>query len=299
MNNIPYHRMTNYVEHMQNLQLACEWMDIKKGRASQYQKFIKEFYDEDIRSREHILAYKEGFEITNIYELWKSSIANFPGLEQKVKQIFKKGPILREDERPDTSSNRPRNDAFVFLLAGNLIKSGVKVIAVDGIIAQGYSCDQDADITFVWQDSPIDIQCKRPQSEQAITKRVKEARQQLRRGGIIALDCSAFVLPGGHLIESSSELKALKILDDAIDSMVIPKVAKHLDFGFLGFLVFGRAPALIRVGHSAILSYKGNNIVYIRRDCISTWLAIVDETSPNIEILRSVYLLLKQAIYSP
>ena len=125
MNNIPYHRMTNYAERLQTLQLACEWMDIKKGRALQYSKFIREFYEEDKRSREHILAFNEACEITDIYELWVPFIDNFPGLEQKIKQVFQKGPVLQEDEMPNISSNRPRNDAFVYLLAGKLIKAGM------------------------------------------------------------------------------------------------------------------------------------------------------------------------------
>jgi len=284
--------MTNYAEQLNTLQLACGWMDIRKGRAIQYQHLIKEFYEEDKRSREHILAFNEASEITDIYELWAPFIDNFPGLEQKIKQVFKKGPILKEDERPNTSTNRPRNDAFVYLLAGKFLKAGIKIIAVDGVPARGYSYN-DADITFDWQGLSIDIQCKRPQKARSLTKRIKEARQQLKRGGIIGLECS-FVRPPGYLIQAGSASEAEEILNRFLERDVKGTVAAHLDSDILGFFVFARAPAMTKVGYSNILSPRGKNIPYIRRDCISTLLVIVDETSPKIEILRSVYRLLNE-----
>ena len=287
--------MTKYGERLQTLQLACEWMDIKKGRALQYQKLIREFYEEDKRSREHILASNEAWEITDIYELWESSIDNFPGLEQKIKHVFKKGPILQEDERPNTSTNRPRNDAFVYLLAGKLIKSGLKVISVDSVPMQGYNSPNDADIAFDWQGSTIDIECKRPQSDRAITERIREAHQQLNEGGIIALECSAFIRPPGHLIKADSALEAEEILNRFFENKIKGRVEAHLDSGIFGFLVFARVPAMTRVEVSPILNLRGNHIIYIRPDSISTLWVMADPTSPNIETLQSVHYLLNQS----
>src|SRR5207249_4222031 len=73
-------------------------------------------------------------------------------------------PVLREDENPGTSTNRARNNAFVYLMAGKLIRAGVRVVAVDGIPAQGISCYTDADINFEWSGSVVNIECKRPQT---------------------------------------------------------------------------------------------------------------------------------------
>lgn len=294
MNKMPYHRMTTYSECIQTLQLACEWMDIKKGRASQYAKLIREFHEEDKRSREHILSFNEAYEITDIYELWESSIDNFQGLKQKIKQVFKKGPILQEDERPDTSTNRPRNDAFVYLLAGKLIKSGLRVISVDGVPKRGHNLHSDADIAFDWQGSIIDIQCKRPQSDRAIAERIREAHKQLNGDGFIGLECSALIRPPGHLIKANSASQAEEILNYRFEKYVKGKVEANLESGILGLFVFARAPAMTRVESSPLFSHRGNHIVHIRRDCISTLWLMEDPSSPNIEILRSIHHLLNQ-----
>ena len=64
----------------------------------------------------------------------------------------------------DTSSNRARDDAFSYLVAGTLLSAGVPVVAVDGIIAHHETCESQADVTFRWSNMLVDIECKRPQS---------------------------------------------------------------------------------------------------------------------------------------
>lgn len=178
---MPRIRRVHYENHLGYLSAACDWMRIDRGRAARYRKLVMEFFACGQRSREHILAFNESCEIIDIYELWEPYINDFPHLGQKIKAVYSKGPILREDERPETSSNRPRNDAFVYVLAGKLARAGVKVISVDGIVAQGIDCEIDADITFGWDGTAIAIQCKRPQTQHAVEKRAREAREQLTR----------------------------------------------------------------------------------------------------------------------
>ena len=289
---------------MRSLQKSCEWMSIDRGRAAHYKKLIREFFEEDKRSREHILAYSESCEIIDIHELWEACIKNFLGLERKIKSVFRKGPILREDENPDASTNRPRNDAFVYLLAGKLIRAGLKVVAVDGVIAQGINCHKDADITLDWSGSAIDIQCKRPQSHTALIERVKEANQQLSRTnregqkGIIAIDCSAFIRPPEHLIEKDSAEDAEKFLASSLGKAIIPTAKMPLRPDILGFLAFARAPAMIQEGHSSIVSPRGNPFTYIRPDCISTWLVIPNFKSLGPNALRFVFEQLQRVIHA-
>ena len=289
---------------MRSLQKSCEWMSIDRGRAAQYKKLIREFFEEDKRSREHILAYSESCEIIDIHELWEAPINNFPGLGRKIKAVFSKGPILREDENPDTSTNKPRNDAFSYLLAGKLIRAGLKVVAVDGTVAQGANAHKDADITFEWSESPIDIECKRPQTQNALTERVKEACRQLtnpnRQGrmGIIAIDCSAFVRPPEQLLGAESAEDAERFLAHSLGKAIIPKAKISLESAILGFLMFARAPAMVQAGHSSIVSPHGNPFTYIRPECISTWLVIPNFKSLGPNVLRFVFEQLKRVIHA-
>jgi hypothetical protein len=284
--------------------MACEWLSINRGRSTQYSKLISEFFAEDKRSREHLLAFSESCEISDIYELWEASIKNFPGLERKIKAVFSKGPILREDENPDESTNKPRNDAFVYLLAGKLIRAGIKVVAVEGIVAQGVSCHQDADITFDYRGSTIDIQCKRPQTQTALTEHVKKARRQLSRTnrqgqmGIIAIDCSPFIRPPEQLLGADSAEDAERSLGCSLEKTIIPKAKAPLGAAILGFLVFARAPAMIQEERSSIVSPRGNPVTYIRPDCISTWLAVPNPKASSSNALRFAFEQLRGAIHS-
>lgn len=182
---------------------ACEWLGLSQGRCVNYAKLLREFNEEGKRSREHILAINESFEIIDIYALWKENLHNFSGLEKKIKASFNKGPILREDENPGKSTNQPRNDAFVYLLSGVLLRGGAKVITVDGVSLNKTSDAGNADIIIELNGIGVVIECKRPQSKNALKQRVEEACGQIDgANGIIAIDCSAFIRPPNKLFEA-------------------------------------------------------------------------------------------------
>jgi len=89
--------------------------------------------------------------------------------------------LLREEENPAVSSNRARNDAFGYLVAGRLLAAGVPVVAVDGYPYSRCDLRIRSDVTFQWHGTLIDIECKRPQSYAALEARTKEAREQIQR----------------------------------------------------------------------------------------------------------------------
>jgi thiamine pyrophosphate-dependent acetolactate synthase large subunit-like protein len=73
------------------------------------------------RSRVPVLAIAaQSCEIVRLFELWEHRSTDFPGLAGKIKAVVAKGPVLREEEIPATSSNRARDDAFSYLVAGSL-----------------------------------------------------------------------------------------------------------------------------------------------------------------------------------
>ena len=150
MNRITSFTKRIYKELAANLDAACNWLEIGKGRAAQYSKLIKEFYEDDARSPLHILAYAESCEISDLFELWEYRINAFPGLDQKLKAVFLKGPLLREEENPATSNNQARNDAFVYMVAGRLLSASVPVLSVNGIGNRSSNCKSEADVVFEW-----------------------------------------------------------------------------------------------------------------------------------------------------
>ena len=84
MDDMPHHKLSNYEAHVRSLMAACAWIGIDRGRAAQYGFLIRQFFEGAERSREHILAYNESCEITEIYELWQTNIDNFPNLDKKI-----------------------------------------------------------------------------------------------------------------------------------------------------------------------------------------------------------------------
>jgi hypothetical protein len=53
------YKKENYKDHIRQLKEACEWLGIDKGRAGKYAELIREFYEHDKRTEQHILAYNE------------------------------------------------------------------------------------------------------------------------------------------------------------------------------------------------------------------------------------------------
>jgi len=208
MDRLPVFRKGSYTEQIARLVAACNWLGIGQGRAAQYSKLIREFFEDNARSKQHILAIGESCEIVDLFELWEHRATAFPGLAEKIKTACSTGALLREEEHSATSSNRARDDAFGYLVAGRLLAAGV--VDIEGIFAPITSRESKADITVQWHGTLIDIECKRPQSSAALTKLTKKARKQLqhpgrgRRHGLIAIDCSVLVRPAGTLLESAS-----------------------------------------------------------------------------------------------
>lgn len=302
-NAMTHHTVASYEAHVRSLMAACDWIGIDQGRAAQYGPLIRELFEGTERSREHILAYNESCEITDIYELWETNIDNFPNLHKKIRSTFSKGPILREDEKSYTSSNQARNDAFVYLLAGKFIRAGMTVVAVNGILSKHARCESEADITFDWNGSAIDVECKRPQTRGKVQMRVKEACGQLTnpkrlgRPGIVSLDYSAFIRRPGTVIEKDSAEEAEAFLAQLLKTAVTRQMAKRLTPTILGFLLFARAPAMIRKGHSKILSADGTPLQrYFRPESVSTSLIVINANSSHREVLDTVFQMLYQSL---
>lgn len=307
----------NSVDYIKSLEDVCDYFEIKQGRSKQYIKLAKEYFFEGKRSREHLLALNEASEGVDIYNLWKKHEYRFHGIKGKIRKCLAKGPLLQEHENPKEMTNSPRNDAFVYLIAGELIKANVNVLAVDGIVAEGSVCHDDADITIDCYGELIDIQCKRPQAERKFSVRYRKARNQILntsredQQGIIAIDCSSLIRPRENILNvNDSEiaqqgldrlfLEAAKRNIDVVETRTTlrPQILGiSIDEMILGLLLFARIPAVSTVYESRILSPLNNPYYSERRpDSFSILSFMPNINSQNISLLREVYIKLAESI---
>ena len=81
----------NVDDFHEELEQACMWLNIDRGRARDYVRLLEEFCRGE-RGSEHVLAYYEADEIVQLFELWGNEICRFPGLKAKLEQACAKGP---------------------------------------------------------------------------------------------------------------------------------------------------------------------------------------------------------------
>lgn len=266
----------HYTEHIQKLEAACEWLRIERGRAGQYKKYIVEFFEHDQRSPKHILAYFESTEIVDLFELWANRAEEFPGIMKKLASSIGKGPLLREEENVRTSANRARDDAFTYLVAGSLLQGGARILAVDGISAPNSECCSNADVTFMWNNETIEVECKRPRSESSMRERTKEARRQIEnegrqsRHGVVALDCSVLIREPMTLLDIAGNQDGAGVLQDRLQALA-GMVLDHLSDAIAGVIMFARVPAMTCIGKSKILSDRGVPFCQSRPDVSCNW----------------------------
>src|SRR5438094_2239981 len=166
------------------LKEALQWVGIGHGRAATYEKLVVE-YSQGQRSNEHFFAYYEATEILDIFDSWHNRVNDFPGIQDKISFVFKKGTVLSEKENASANSNRPRNDAFVYVLAGKLLHvAETHIISVDGINNTQVELsrtqqDAPADIFLSFRENLIRIECKRPMSEAALNENADDAFRQI------------------------------------------------------------------------------------------------------------------------
>ena len=271
---------------VQQLNRASHWLNIGQGRARSYVRLLEEFDHVTQRSRGHILAYYESCEIVELLELWESRIHQFPGLKAKLQTACRKGPIVTEDEKTSTSSNKPRNDVFVYLMAGKFLAASISVSTVDGICAVPGITESTADFSFHWNTVDVNVECKRINSPAQLLKRAKDARNQILqtdRSGVIAIDCSVIARPPGTLLETESSRQAEREMSRWLEYNIVPQLQTALAPQILGFILFARIPAMTATG---ILD--SGEQVYRRRDRISSILAVGNRSCFDRTILQDI-----------
>jgi hypothetical protein len=258
----------SWEQQVARLEAACRDLGVERGRARELMRLLKEFLQEGKRSRNHYMAANESFEVTDIHELWRLRLPQFPGLGEAIRQCLSSGAVVPEDELPRTASNKPRNDAFVYWVAGRLLDAGVTVLAVDGIGRGGGEPGGPCDVLIEWEGAKLAIECKRPYSPSGLGPCLRRAVSQIRRRGVpgvATLDCSRVVrpmAPEGTVLEAASPETAWARLADSLQGLLATVQRPSPRWGVLGLVLFARAPVMI-VAASRIWSVTGRPYEYL------------------------------------
>ena len=116
MDRKPFFRKEFYTEQMGRLVAACNWLGIERGRAARYSKLIREFFEDDARSEQHILS--------------------MPTIRDRVVQGACKlmlEPIFEAAVQPGADGYRPKRSAYdaVLRVAEAIVQYKTRVIDVD------------------------------------------------------------------------------------------------------------------------------------------------------------------------
>jgi hypothetical protein len=257
-------------------------------------RLLREFDEQGERSWPHYMAANESFEVTEIHRLWRLRFDGFPGLRERVAECLSSGTVVPEDELARTGSNKPRNDAFVYWVAGRLLDAGVGVVGVDGIGQGGRQLDGTWDVVMEWEGEKLAVECKRPYSPAGLGPCLRRGVNQIRRGGVagmVALDCSRVVRPmegQGVVLEASSPEAAWARLADRLQGLLKVVHRPSPRWGVLGLVLFARAPAMIVVP-SPIRSVTGRRYEHVTRYSVTADVVWHDGAVPETAVVPKIW----------
>ena len=160
------------------------------------------------------IALTEAEELASLLPLLRVSDTNI--LRQKVETALI-GPDIPMEE--NQNSNRGRNDLFELVMAGKLLVAGYTPIL-----------GKHPDLACEVDGRKLLIECKRPSSDGAIRKRLKEAGGQLGRQlkdwragtgtrGVVALSLTKVINPGDQFLRYKREGEASRFLGDCLQTV--------------------------------------------------------------------------------
>ena len=270
---------------------ACAWAGISKGRVNRYAELLRELLQENKRSQEHLKAWHESSDITEMHQLWGKKTDLFPRFKSKIRTALKDGPLLSVEENA-SSTNRARNDSFNYLLAGRLLGAGLDVLAVDGCAREFEETQWMGDITLRHRGAVLDIQCKRPWSQNSLIDNIKRAKSQVitvanPARGIIAIDLSRCISLNDAYASSD---EASESLHAKVVQLLSPEVHRLLGQApqIVGLIAFASIPAEV-VYLSSVLSSDGTPYTSRYLHSVGHTRLLINEQSPHSDILKSLY----------
>lgn len=266
---------------------ALLWVGLDHGRAATYRKLLIEYY-EGLRSNAHFLAHFQAMEILGVYDGWAKEAECFPGLKDRISFVLKKGTILPEDE--GANSNRPRNDGFVYILAGKLFHgSKVPILSVDGFrntrLFTSYPGKSfTSDIVFLHDEDAIRVECKRPMSRATLDENVAAAFTQITStssSGIIAVDVSKLIDQPGQYLDAPTLDDGASYITNQIENVMRPLAFQFPQPSLIGMFGYAALP-LVSTAKSIILDSHGKPFEFEDfRTLAACWVAMQNRNSPK------------------
>lgn len=273
-------------DYRQDLEDACSWLEIDRGRALQYQANLKRFH-EGVTSEEVLLSHYESRDLVEIFLFWRDHVDRFQDLKNKIRPIFEGGQVLSDDEKPDKGKNRPRNDAFPILLAGRFLSVGIPVLQVEGIGENGSGVNSIADFSFSWESSLTHVECKRLSSWKKFDANIRKAMKQIEkspRNGVVALDLSKLIRPKGTIATNSSETPIETQCLNWMQRCVVPRIGTEFSPRIFGFILYCRVPAMTP------MKSNGNGSEISRSDCSVSISSYPNQCYPvYIDFMRTLH----------
>jgi hypothetical protein len=163
---------------------------------------------------------------------------------------------------------------------------------VEGIRRVDFRGTSNADLTLEEDGDRIDVECKRPQTADALMPRMREARVQLEqpcregRQGIIALDCSTIVRPPGSLLQYTWTQPESGV--SGLLQRLVPTFDAHLTPQILGLILGARVAAMWKSAPAPILNSQGEEDFSYRPETILTWVVASNAQAPGSDRLRGI-----------
>ncbi len=195
-----------YEEFAAELDGALAWIQslgiaYKRTRIGEYKRAINKLIqiyqsaDKQEANRELPRIATAAYEANDLIAVHKGLGGRFDNeLRTHIKEAYGKGPVSYTQEVISTSSNRARNIAFELRVMAWLASAGIEIDF--GI---------KTDVAARFDNRSVILECKRPQSSEAVESNVKDAFEQLeekyrnpvrpRHRGIIAIDISKLTNP--------------------------------------------------------------------------------------------------------
>lgn len=280
------------VDQIHLIENACVWADISRGRANRYAELLRELLQENKRSQEQLIAWHESSDITEMHQLWSKKADLFPHFKSKIRTVLKDGPLSSVKENA-SSTNRARNDSFNYLLAGRLLNADLDVLAVDGCVRESEETRWVGDITLRHRGTDLDIQCKRPWSQNSLLDNIKRARNQVitvanPAQGMIAIDLSRCISLNDAYASSSQE--ASEFLHAKVVQLLSPEVHQLLEQApqIVGLIAFASIPVDV-LCLSTVLRSDGTPHRSRYLHSVGHTRLLVNEQSPHSYTLKSLY----------
>lgn len=240
-------------EFFQDLKEACQWVNVKSGRATHYLKAISTFEQEECLTADLEMPVYECFDLVEIYRVWREKVEFFPGLKQLIGRIFKKGRDLTDEHDSQKSADHSRNNAFSVLMAGRFQQAGYCLLQVEQFNSTSSKIQSTADFTLERNGLKINVECKRPTRFENIAELAKQASGQITKSnlnGVIALDCSLCIRPRHHVFEDVGVVPASKQFLDWMQDHIVKELKPAILPKLMGIILYCRVPTITPLEHT-------------------------------------------------